>query len=295
MKQLKITQKITNRNESKAFNQYLADVRAIKPFANADEEYECASKAYKGDKKALNELINRNLKFVISVAKQYSGSKYPLEDLVTEGNYGLIEAANRFEPSRGFKFISYAVWYIRKNVMDYINKSHNQIRLPINKINNLNKIKEEIANLEQIHQRTIFNSDLLFSDNLDLNIDEINNFISVDSISIASLDSPMTSDEDSGNMVDIIPNNNSKGADHLVNELDFKNLMETAMSNLSPKQKLVITLSYGLDGKEPLSLIEIGERVEMSREGVRQIRQKSLKLLKLSMRRKGIKLDMFNN
>lgn len=295
MKQLKITQKITNRNESKAFNQYLADVRAIKPFANADEEYECASKAYKGDKKALNELINRNLKFVISVAKQYSGSKYPLEDLVTEGNYGLIEAANRFEPSRGFKFISYAVWYIRKNVMDYINKSHNQIRLPINKINNLNKIKEEIANLEQIHQRTIFNSDLLFSDNLDLNIDEINNLISVDSISIASLDSPMTSDEDSGNMVDIIPNNNSKGADHLVNELDFKNLMETAMSNLSPKQKLVITLSYGLDGKEPLSLIEIGERVEMSREGVRQIRQKSLKLLKLSMRRKGIKLDMFNN
>ena len=295
MKQLKITQKITNRNESKSFSQYLADVRQIKPFANADEEYQCALKATNGDKKALNDLINKNLKFVISVAKQYSGYKYPLEDLVTEGNYGLIEAANRFEPSRGFKFISYAVWYIRKNILDYINKSHNQIRLPINKVNNLNKIKEEINNLEQLHQRTVFNSDLLFSDNLDLNLDEINTLMSIDSINIASLDAPMSSDEDSGSMIDVIANNNSDGADHLVNDIDFKNLMNTAMSALSSKQRLVITLSYGLDGQEPLSLIEIGERVEMSREGVRQLRQKSLKLLKISMRRQGIKLDMFSN
>lgn len=295
MKQLKITQKITSRPDSKAFKQYLVDVRAIKPFANADEEYECALKASKGDEKAMDELINRNLKFVISVAKQYSGSKYPLEELVTEGNYGLIEAARRFEPSRGFKFISYAVWYIRKNVLDYINKSHDSIRLPINKVNNLNKIKQEISNLEQLHQRTIFNSDLLFSDNLDLNIKDINNLIAIDSISIASLDSPMSSDEDSGSMIDVIANDNIDNTDYLVNNNDVKIMMDSAMSVLSEKQRNIINLSYGLNGDEPLNLVEIGEKVEMSREGVRRVREKALRLLKITMRRKGIKLDMFSN
>jgi len=295
MKQLKITQKITSRPESKAFNKYLVDVRAIKPFANADEEYECALKASKGDEEAMNELITRNLKFVISVAKQYSGSKYPLEELVTEGNYGLIEAAKRFEPSKGFKFISYAVWYIRKNVLDYINKSHDPIRLPINKVNNLNKIKQEISNLEQLHQRTVFNSDLLFSDNLDLNLKDINNLMAIDSISIASLDSPMSSDVDSGSMIDVIANKNIESTDHLVNNNDVKILMDSAMSVLSDKQRAIINLSYGLDGEDPLNLIEIGEKVDMSREGVRRVREKALKLLKISMRRKGIKLDMFNN
>jgi RNA polymerase primary sigma factor len=295
MKQLKITQKITNRNESKSFSQYLVDVRAIKPFESADEEYQCALKASKGDKNAINELVTKNLKFVISVAKQYSGYKYPLEELVTEGNYGLIEAASRFEPSRGFKFISYAVWYIRKNIMDYINKSHSQIRLPINKVNNLNKIKEEMNNLEQIHQRTVFNSDLLFSENLDLNLGEINNLLSIDSFNIASLDAPMSSDEDSSSLIDVIANHNSVGADHLVNQFDFKILMDSVMSALSPKQREIINLSYGLDGSEPLSLIEIGEKVEMSREGVRQVKQKTLKLLNRNMRLRGIKPDMFNN
>jgi RNA polymerase primary sigma factor len=295
MKQLKITQKITNRNESKAFSKYLADIRQIKPFENADEEYQCALKVSNGDKKAFNELINRNLKFVISVAKQYTGSKYLLEDLVTEGNYGLIEAAKRFEPSRGFKFISYAVWYIRKNVMDYINTKHSQIRLPINKVGNLNRIKMEVNKLEQVHQRTVFNSDLLFSDNLDLNLDEINTLLRIDSFNIASLDAPMSSSEDSSSMIDVISNDNCDSTDHLVNKADFKNLMKSAMSTLSLKQKMVINLTYGLDGQEPLNLIEIGERVEMSREGVRKLRDKSLNLLKINMVRQGIKLDMFSN
>ena len=164
MKQLRITAKITDRNSSKAFNQYLFDLRAIKPFQTPDEEYNCAVKAYNGDEQALDELVRKNLKFVISVAKQYANSKAPLEELVNEGNYGLIEAARKFEPSRGFKFISYAVWYIRKNMSDYFNKSASSIRIPVNKINNLNKLKKQISIMEQINGRPVTSSDFIDND-----------------------------------------------------------------------------------------------------------------------------------
>lgn len=293
MRNLKITQKITNRPESKSFNRYMVDVRAIKPFVNADEEYECAMRASKGDENAMNELINRNLKFVISVSKQYSGRKYPLDELVTQGNYGLIEAARKFEPSRGFKFISYAVWHIRKNVIDYINKNHELIRLPINKINNLSKIRQEISNLEQLHQRDVFNSDLLFSDNVDFKLKDIDNLMAIDSINVASLDSPISSDSDSSNLIDVIVNKNIENSDYLINDADIKDLMDNIMSVLSEREKKIINLHYGLNGHQPLSLIEIGEKIEMSREGVRKIRAKALRILKVTMRKKGIKLDMF--
>jgi len=295
MRQLKISQKITDRNSSKSFEKYLLDVRTIKSFETPDEEYQCALKAYKGDKDAINELVERNLKFVISVAKQYACSLAPLEELVNEGNYGLIEAAERFEPSRGFKFISYAVWYIRKNITDYMNRHSRSIRIPINKITELNKLKKEIGKLEQTNERPISSVDLVGLEGSDLNFDNINMLLSLDSMSISSLDAPFTSDGDGGSMIDVLENSNSLSSDHLVNDNDFSKAMESALSILTNKQREIIALTYGLGGEEPLSLIEIGERVEMSREGVRQLRKKALKILKINMTRNGVKIEMFNN
>jgi RNA polymerase primary sigma factor len=295
MRQLKINQKITNRNSSKSFEKYLSDVRSIKSFETPDEEYQCALKAYNGDKDAINELVERNLKFVISVAKQYACSLAPLEELVNEGNYGLIEAAEKFEPSRGFKFISYAVWYIRKNITDYMNRHSRSIRIPINKITELNKLKKQIEKLEQTNERPISSIDLIGLEGSDLNFDNINMLLSLDSMSVSSLDAPFTSDGDGGSMIDVLENSNSLSSDHLVNENDFSKAMESALSSLTSRQREIITLTYGLDGQEPLSLIEIGERVEMSREGVRQLRKKALKILKINMTRNGVKIEMFNN
>jgi RNA polymerase primary sigma factor len=294
MKQLKITQKITDRNSSKAFNQYLADVRAIKPFETPDEEYECAVKAKNGDESALNDLITKNLKFVISVAKQYSTSKISLEELVNEGNYGLVEASKRFEPNKGFKFISYAVWYVRKNIAEYLTKNSRAIRIPVNKVGSLQKLKQNIAELEQIHQRPIIASDLIGdATNKDFDLDDINLLFSIDSINISSLDTPFDSEESGGTLIDVIENKDSMFADHIIRESDSKMLIESAMSKLSWAQRLIINHTFGLDGEQTLTLIEIGEKVGMSREGVRQTRNKALRLLKNNLKLRGIKIDEF--
>jgi RNA polymerase primary sigma factor len=295
MRQLKISQKITDRTSSKAFAQYLMDVRAIKSFETAEEEYQCAIKAFNGDEQAFNELIERNLKFVISVAKQYVNAKAPLEELVTEGNYGLIEAAKKFDPTRGFKFISYAVWHIRKNVTDYMNKYSRTVRIPINRITELNKLKKAMINLEQLNERPTTAEDLIGLEGADLNFDNINMLLNLDNMSISSLDTPFSNDSDSGTMLDVFENVNSLGADHLINDGELQSLMSSILEPLNIKQKEIIELTYGLNGEEPLSLIEIGERVDMSREGVRQVRKKALKIMKINMNRRGIKMEMFEN
>ena len=294
MRQLKITQKITDRTSSKAFNQYLADVRNIKPFETPDEEYECAVKAKNGDERALNDLVTKNLKFVISVAKQYVTAKASLEELVNEGNYGLIEAAKRFEPNKGFKFISYAVWYVRKNISEYLTKNSRAIRIPVNKIGSLQTLKADMSALEQIYQRPITAIDLIGENSKDFDIDDINILINIDSMSISSLDTPFDSEENGGTLIDVIENKDSDNADHLINKSDSQMMLNLAMAKLTMNQRTVITLSYGLDGEQPLSLVEIGEKVEMSREGVRQMRNKALKILNRCLRTSGIKSDMFN-
>jgi RNA polymerase primary sigma factor len=294
MRNFKINQKITDRKSSKSFEKYLLDVRKIKSFQTADEEYLCALRAQQGDKKAIKELVERNLKFVITVAKQYANSSAPLEELVNEGNYGLVEAAEKFEANRGFKFISYAVWYIRKNITEYLNKTSRAIRIPINRLTELNKLKKDIIKLEQINERPVSSIDLLGLEGCDLNFDNINMLLSLDTMSITSLDSPFSSDSDSGSMIDVIRNENSLNADHLVNDNDIANIMGKSLSKLSVKEKEIITLTYGLDGSEPMTLIEIGERVDMSREGVRRAREKALKRLKRDMSIGGIKFEMFN-
>ena len=240
-------------------------------------------------------MIERNLKFVISVAKQYVNSKSPLEELVNEGNYGLIEAAQKFDPTRGFKFISYAVWYIRKNVTDYMNKYSRTVRIPINRITELNKLKKQMSSLEQLNERPVAAEDLIGLEGSDLNFDNINMLLSLDNMTISSLDTPFTNESDSGSMMDVIENKNSLGADHLVNDNDLQSLMDSIMTTLDCRQKEIINLTYGLNGEEPLSLVEIGEKVDMSREGVRQVRKKALRLMKINMNRRGIKMELFEN
>lgn len=295
MRRLSINHKITNRGTSKSFEKYLTDVRNIKPFDNPSDEYYCALKARSGNKAAFNELVERNLKFVISVAKQYASTSSPLEELVNEGNYGLIEAASKFEPSRGFKFISYAVWYIRKNITDYMNHYSRSIRIPVNKIIELNKLKKEIDKVEQLNEGVISPSDLITLEDSDLNFNNINMLLNLDLISVISLDKPFTSQSDSGSLIDIIEDPNSVDGDYLVSENDMSNIMKSALSCLTLKQREIITLSYGLNGYEPLNLIEIGQRVEMSGEGVRQLKKKALKILKTNINANGVKLGMFNN
>lgn len=293
MRQLKISNKITDRTSSQSFNHYLSDVRAIKSFDSPQEEYECAIKAFNGDNDALDELVTRNLKFVISVAKQYSTSKIPLEELVNEGNYGLIEAAKKFDPTRGFKFISYAVWYIRKSISDYITKNSRTIRIPPNKVSKLGKLKKEMEILEQINNRPTTINDLVGYEGSEFDIDDINLLMSIESMNMTSLDSPIGQDDDSGSMIDVIEDQSIEGSDHIVNNNDFKTIIELIMNKLSDKQKQVIYFSYGLDGGEPLSLVEIGEKMDMSREGVRQVREKALKILRISIRKSGIKSELF--
>lgn len=293
MRQLKISNKITDRTSSQSFNHYLSDVRAIKAFDSPQEEYECAVKAFNGDNDALDELVTRNLKFVISVAKQYSTSKIPLEELVNEGNYGLIEAAKKFDPTRGFKFISYAVWYIRKSISDYITKNSRTIRIPPNKVSKLGKLKKEMEILEQINNRPTTINDLVGYEGSEFDIDDINLLMSIESMNMTSLDSPIGQDDDSGSMIDVIEDQSIEGSDHIVNNNDFKTIIELIMNKLSDKQKQVIYFSYGLDGGEPLSLVEIGEKMDMSREGVRQVREKALKILRISIRKSGIKSELF--
>lgn len=293
MRQLKISNKITDRTSSQSFNHYLSDVRAIKAFDSPQDEYECAIKAFNGDNDALDELVTRNLKFVISVAKQYSTSKIPLEELVNEGNYGLIEAAKKFDPTRGFKFISYAVWYIRKSISDYITKNSRTIRIPSNKVSKLGKLKKEMEILEQINNRPTTINDLVGYEGSEFDIDDINLLMSIESMNMTSLDSPIGQDDDSGSMIDVIEDQSIEGSDHIVNNNDFKTIIELIMNKLSDKQKQVIYFSYGLDGGEPLSLVEIGEKMDMSREGVRQVREKALKILRISIRKSGIKSELF--
>lgn len=293
MRQLKISNKITDRSSSQSFNQYLSDVRAIKPFDSPTEEYECAVKAFNGDSEALDELVTRNLKFVISVAKQYSSSKLPLEELVNEGNFGLIEAATKFDPTRGFKFISYAVWYIRKGIVDYITKNSRTIKIPSNKVAKLAKLKKELEIIERINNRPATINDIMSYEQSEFDINDISLLMSIESMNISSLDSPISQDNDSGSLIDVIEDQSANRADHIVNDNDFKTIIDLIMNKLSDKQRQIIFYSYGLGGGEPLSLIEIGEKMEMSREGVRQVREKALKLLRINIRKAGLKSELF--
>jgi RNA polymerase primary sigma factor len=290
MRGLKITPKITDRWSSKSFGQYLQDIKKIEGFSSATQEYECALKAKDGDQKALEELVYRNLKFVVSVAKQYNIPNIKIEDLINEGNIGLVQAANKFEPNKGFKFISYAVWYIRRNMNEYISKNNSIIRLPMNKINDIAALNTKIRIIEQQESRPATSNDLLDNDN---NIDDLNLLFNISNTSINSLDSKFGQSEDSGMLLDVIADENTFETDTLVKSNDMNKFVEYAMYHLNERQQNVITLLYGLNGEQPHKLVEIAKILDMTNEQVRQTRDKAHKLVKFNLIKKGAKAEMF--
>lgn len=286
--------KITNRTAS--LNEYLKRVSEIKKFKTADDEYDCAVKALNGDEKSRADLITRNLRFVISVAKQYEGTNTSLEELINEGNLGLVEAADKFDPKRGFKFISYAVWHVRRAINDYLKTKNKLVRLPINRSIELSIINNEISRLEQVLGRDIDINDIDYdtlSESRDFDFDRVNLLLEIKNSSVKSLDAPM-GDKDNNNYYDVIENKSILSADYLIDIDNNKKSIQNLFKILNEKQQRVMTLLFGLEDGDNKNLIEVSELVGMSREGVRQIRDKSLKKLRDYGLKIGYNLEMFD-
>lgn len=276
MRSLSITNIITNR-DSESFKKYLKEVSKIKDFT-PEEEMLCAIKASNGDKKSKEELVKRNLKFVISVAKKYVTPQTPLEDLVNEGNIGLILAAERFDPNEKVKFISYAVWWIRKLMIEHINNYNRMVRLPLNKVTALSKLDKEISNLEQKNGYKVDINEL----SSDLNDEDFQFLDVLTSYKMESLDREIGGVDGSGvTLLDILSDETSfKPTDHLVDSSNYKKTLFKVLDNLKDRDKNVMILLFGLDGKEPRTLQEVSDVFNISREMVRQIKNKCL--IKLS-------------
>lgn len=294
MKQLTISAKVTNR-ENQSFVQYLREVSEIKVLTPA-EEIQLTLKTATGDKAAIDELVRRNLRFVVSVAKQYATPQNPLEDLVNEGNIGLMIAAERFDPSTGFKFISFAVWWIRKIIMEHLTKHGKLIRLPSNKINTINKLERQLNKLEQKLGRPVsiheaiddYGIDLsVIGNDIDLKSSTEQEFINMlSTFNLDSLDRSLSSDFDnSSSLGDTIVDDTFVASDQLLINADIKAGLDEVMDALKPRDKKIMIGLFGLDGGIPRTLKDIGDEMGISREMVRQIREKSL--LKLKKRLKG--------
>ncbi len=277
MKGIRISNKFTNR-ESASFRAYLNEIAEIKMFTPEEEE-ECSRRALEGDKKATHELIRRNLRFVISIAKQYETSTISLEDLVNEGNIGLVMAAESYNPSTGFKFITYAVFWIRKLILEYLAKNGRLIRLPSNKINSLTKYTQQLSKLEQKVGGDVTTNDVVNELGATMSLEEIQELESISSMKFDSLDNPL-SESDSSSLYEIISDDTFKSSDHLLNDADIKYEITTILNGLKPRDKDIMICLFGLDGSTPMGLQEVSERVGLSREMVRQIKEKSLKTLR---------------
>ena len=282
MRQLKITKSITNR-ESASLEKYLQEI-GKEEMISAEEEVELAQRIKKGDQKALERLTKANLRFVVSVAKQYQNQGLTLPDLINEGNLGLLKAAERFDETRGFKFISYAVWWIRQSILQAISEQSRIVRLPLNQVGSLNKINHEINKFEQENERRPSLNEI--ADKIDLPQEKIDEAMSVNSHHI-SVDAPFADSEDSS-LLDVLVNEDIPTTDMgLVNE-SLKSEIQAALSVLSERERKVIEASYGIEQPE-LTLEEIGEKFGLSRERVRQIKEKAIRKLRTSTKNKTLK------
>jgi RNA polymerase primary sigma factor len=279
MKPLVITERITRR-ESDSFKKYLSEVDKIERLTT-DEEFEVAMKAFEGDEKAKAELIEKNLRFVISVAKQYTGNGIRLEDLVNEGNIGLVKAANRFDPTKGFKFISYAVWWIRRCIIERLSKDSRIIRVSSNKAAIIKPMNDLVGELEQKLERPPSPDEIIQVASSDFTPKEIKFFLSLEQNNVMSLDRPFTDESDANDLKDTLESDTHPRADYLVNQSDLE-LHAKQLLDLLPKQmqKEVIIMLFGLNGKPPMELKEIAEYLDVSRERVRQVRDQALRILK---------------
>lgn len=278
MRQLKITKSITNR-DSASLDKYLQEI-GREELITAEDEVELARKIRQGDQKALEKLVKANLRFVVSVSKQYQNQGLTLPDLINEGNLGLIKAAQRFDETRGFKFISYAVWWIRQSILQAIAEQARIVRLPLNQVGSLNRINKAFSKLEQEFEREPSVDELAHI--LELGEDKI-----VDSMKISgrhvSVDAPFRDDED-GNLLDVLANNDAPNSDLLLMNESLQREICRSLSTLTDKEQEVLRMFFGIGIVHPLSLEEIGEKFNLTRERVRQIKEKAIRRLRHSSR-----------
>jgi len=283
MRQLEISKQITNR-EDFSIDNYLKEIGKIN-LLSIDEEVELARRIKAGDEEALQKLINANLRFVVSVAKQYQNQGLSLADLINEGNLGLMRAAKRFDESRGFKFISYAVWWIRQAILQALAEQSRIVRLPPNKNIILNKITKAFAKLEQQLEREPTAEEIAHY--LELPVDEINTYLKFINKHV-SIDAPIGDDEDT-TLLDVLYVENDYLPDQILNNSSLKIEIDRILNTLSPREAEIIKMYYGLGGYHQHSLDEIGQKLELTRERVRQIKEKAIRRLKHSSRNKLLK------
>ena len=274
MRQLKITKQITNR-DTKSLEKYFQEISKLE-LITAEEEVELARRIREGDQIALNTLVNANLRFVVSTAKQYQGSGLRLSDLINEGNIGLVKAAKRFDETRGFKFISYAVWWIRQSILQAISEQSRMVRLPLNKIGEISKIKKASTSLEQFYQRPP--NALEIASELDMNTDQVK-LAMKNSGRHVSMDAPFETGE-SSNLYNVIESKDATSPDANLMKDSLNTDMNQALKSLPDRESEVIRLYYGLGDSTPKSLSEIGELFDLTRERVRQIREKAIRKLR---------------
>jgi RNA polymerase primary sigma factor len=280
MRQLKITKSITNR-ESASLDKYLQEI-GREELITAEEEVILAKKIKDGDQRALEKLTRANLRFVVSVAKQYQNQGLSLPDLINEGNLGLIKAARRFDETRGFKFISYAVWWIRQSILQALAEQSRIVRLPLNQVGSLNKINKAYSKLEQQFEREPSAEEL--ADILDLPIDKVSDTMKVSGRHV-SMDAPFANGEESS-LLDVLVNADSPKADTgLMNE-SLSREIDRALSTLTERERDVVKLFFGIGLNHGLTLEEIGDKFDLTRERVRQIKEKAIRRLRHSSRSK---------
>ncbi|MBI3137427.1 MAG: RNA polymerase sigma factor RpoD/SigA [Sphingobacteriales bacterium] len=279
MRQLKITKSITNR-ESQSLEKYLQEIGKVE-LITPEEEVKLATLIKQGDQRALDRLTKANLRFVVSVAKQYQNQGLSLPDLINEGNLGLIKAAQRFDETRGFKFISYAVWWIRQSILQALAEQARIVRLPLNKVGLTNRIQKAFSQLEQQYEREPSAEEL--AEVLDMDLDEVSSTLGINARHV-SMDSPLSEGEEN-TLIDVLVNPNAEKTD---GELDHNESLKTeidrSLKTLTERQKEVICFFFGIGVDHPMSLEDIGERFNLTRERVRQIKDKAITKLKTSNR-----------
>jgi RNA polymerase primary sigma factor len=283
MRQLKISKQITNR-ESQSLDKYLQEIGKV-DLLSPDEEVELAKRIRDGDQLALERLTKANLRFVVSVAKQYQNQGLSLGDLINEGNLGLIKAAQRFDETRGFKFISYAVWWIRQSILQALAEQSRIVRLPLNRVGSLNKISKTFSELEQRFEREPSPDEL--AEVLDLPTSEV-----VDTMKISgrhvSMDAPFAQGEEN-NLLDVLENDGEEKPDTGLMTDSLRREVQRALSTLTQREADVVALYFGLNGEHAMTLEEIGERFNLTRERVRQIKEKAIRRLRHTSRSKALK------
>src|SRR5215471_5940831 len=281
MRQLKITKQVTNR-ETASLDKYLQEIGKV-DLITADEEVELAQRIKAGDQRALEKLTKANLRFVVSVAKQYQNQGLTLPDLINEGNLGLIKAAQRFDETRGFKFISYAVWWIRQSILQALAEQSRIVRLPLNKIGSINKINKTYALLEQSNERPPSAEEI--AKLLELETEEVSATLGIAARHV-SMDTPLSEGEDN-TLVDVLENPNAERAEtNIEHKESLKQEIDRSLKTLTERQKEVICFFFGIGVDHPMSLEDIGERFNLTRERVRQIKDKAITKLRSNSRSK---------